>query len=245
MAHGLPDDSNIVKPGPTVTMTDQAELAVRLGSIVTFDRLGTVVDLETFLHGCSRWELDSWGVGGGVTLSNYRSIFDGVSLKLTSGTGGIPNAIAVWNLAYPVLSRLGYEACYALGEDRHELRHGIFLYHDGIQTYFILNWDLTTGIITYMDITGFWLPTGIVMVPVPGDYLFQRVKLVVNGVNNEYERLIVNDEHYDLTTRYCPTMGAGPGNFAVCWTEVEGDGITSTDVYLDGCIFTQTETAEP
>jgi len=241
MPRGLPDDSNIVKEGPTWTLTDQAELAARLGSIVTFDRLGTVLDLETFAKGRSRWMESLWGVASGVYLSNDRSLVDGVSLRLVSGTGLTPACQAMWYLAYPQLSRLGYEASYAVGVQRYRLYHGFNVFKGIYYANFSLRWTLTTGVLEYRDITAVWLDTGINIAAYPNNYMFNRIKLVGNALTEEYERLIINDNGYDMKGRYAERVGAVADQHVEAWSNSWGDGVFSQNTFLDACIFTESE----
>jgi len=245
MPRGLPDDSNIVKFGPTWSLTDHAELAARLGSIVTFDRLGTVIDLETFVKGRSRWEDTIWGVGGGVCLSNYRSQVDGVSLKLTSGTGVTPAVQAVWMLPYPELTRLGFEAAYAFTGTLNLAYHAFLVFKGAHYAYFALRWNLVTGVIEYRDAAPGWVATGVNIIPAGENHLFNKVKLVANSLTEEYERLVVNDTGYSLKGRYAEQVGAADDPHIQAWSQVWGDGLANMIAYVDGCIFTETEPATP
>jgi len=245
MPRGLPDDSNIVKFGPTWTLTDHAELAARLGSIVTFDRLGTVIDLETFVKGRSRWQSLIWGVGGAIELSNFRSEVDGVSLKLTSGTGLDPTVQTVWFLPFPELTRLGYEASYSFTGVLHRCYHGFNVFHGAYYDYFGLRWTLTTGEIAYRDITVGWIPTGVTLIPAAHTYLFNKIKLVTNALTGEYERMVVNDEGYSLKGRYAEQVGAPDDAHIQAFSRVWGNGVADMIAYLDSCIFTETEPATP
>lgn len=245
MARGLPDDSNIVKDGPTWSLTDHAELAARLGSIVTFDRLGTVIDLDTFVKGRSRWKSSLWGVGGFICLSNYRSLVDGVSLKLSSGTGATPAVQAVWYIAYPALSRLGYEASYALAETLYRVYHSMLIFKGAYYVYFALRWTVTTGVIEYRDAAPGWVDTGINLVPAIHNWMFNRIKLVGNGATEEYERMVINERGFSLKGRYAEQVGAADAPHVQCASQVWGNGAARMVAYLDACIFTETEPATP
>jgi len=245
MARGLPDDSNIVKEGPTWTLTDHAELAARLGSIVTFDRLGTVIDLETFVKGRSRWASNIWGAGGAICLSNYRSLVDGVSLKLLSGTGVTPAVQAVWYLPYPELSRLGYEASYCLFGNLYRVYHMLNVFKGTYFAYFGIRWTVTTGVIEYRDLGAVWVDTGYNVVPAPHTYLFNRIKLVGNALTEEYERMLINDQGFSLKGNYAEQVVSPDDPHIQACSQVWGDGIANMTTYLDACIFTETEPATP
>lgn len=61
MAHGAPDDSNVVSVGPQERVQDMAELAVRLGGIASIDRWGRVAYQDSFENGVGDWQ----GFGAG------------------------------------------------------------------------------------------------------------------------------------------------------------------------------------
>jgi len=241
MPRGLPDDSNIVKEGPTWTLTDHGELAARLGSIVTFDRLGTVIDLETFAKGLSRWQFALWGAGSAIHLSNHRSLVDGVSLKMISGTGVDPGCQATWFLAYPQLSRLGYEASYCLWETKYRVIHSFNVFKGDYYVNFSIRWTLTTGVIEYRDATPAWVDTGVNIIPEATSYLFNRVKLVGNALNEEYERMLINDTGYSLHGLVAERVVAANRPHVQACSTIWGAGVTDMHAYLDSCIFTESE----
>lgn len=55
MAHGAPDDSNVVSIAPRITVSDMAELAVRLGATSSCDRWGRVAFRDSFDCGTGDW----------------------------------------------------------------------------------------------------------------------------------------------------------------------------------------------
>ena len=63
MTHGVQDFGASSGQNSTYGLTDLGELAVRLGSPVSFDRRGDVVMMETFEDGLDAWVTDglwSW-----------------------------------------------------------------------------------------------------------------------------------------------------------------------------------------
>ena len=241
MPRGLPDDSNVVKEGPTWALSDHAELAARLGSIVTFDRLGTVLELETFLHGMARWAPALWGVGSAVVLSSTRAQVDGVSLALVSGTGVDPGCQAVWFIAYPELSCLGYEASYCISGTRYQIIHSFEVFKGTYYLNFSLRWTLTTGVIEYRDVAPGWVDTGVTVIPAAHTHLFNRIKLVGNSLTGEYVRMLVNEQGYSLRGFFAEHVAAGDAPHIQAVSTIWGNGGIDMTVYLDSCIFTESE----
>jgi len=197
--------------------------------------------LETFAKGRSRWNEALWGVGSGVYLSNDRSLVDGVSLRMVSGNGATPAAHAVWYIAYPQLSRLGFEASYASGVQQYRLYHGFNVFKGAYYASFSLRWTMTTGLLEYRDVTAAWIDTGITIVAFPNNYMFNRIKLVGNAQTEEYERLIINDTGYSMRGRYAERVGAITDQHIECYINAWGDGILSMNLFVDACIFTESE----
>lgn len=245
MARGLPDDANVVKEGPTWSLTDHAELAARLGSIVTFDRLGTVINLETFGDGLARWQMATPGVLATAHLTNERSLYDGVSLRLFSGTGGNPVAQGIWYAAYPQICRMGFEASYAISGTKHMLYHGLNVFKGAYYAAFRIRWTFPTGVIEIWDDGPGWHDTGLTIKEPTYDYMFNTIKMVVNTDTEEYQRFLINDVGGSLKGNYAERVGAPDNPHLQCYGYSRGDGDEAQNVYMDGCILTETEPGTP
>lgn len=92
---------------------NRAELAARLGSIVTFDRRGDVLWMDDFESGIKRWLLRETGVDTRVTWSADYSNRGGFCVKLLAGTGVIRQAGIIFRNSYPTVSRFGLEVSWA------------------------------------------------------------------------------------------------------------------------------------
>lgn len=241
MARGLPDDSNVVKEGPTFTLSDDAELAARLGSIVTFDRLGTVIALETFEGGLSRWSFSLFGTGSKACLSNYRSQSKGVSLKLASGTGTTPSVGASWKMPYSELTRLGYEASYAFVGTKNVVYHLLNVFKGTYYLGFGIGWVLTTGKVYYANSAGAWIYTGTTVLPPAHTTLFNKVKLVVNALSEEYERALINQQGISLKGEGANHITSSDNPSIEAVVQVTGNGTDSMTAYMDDGIITESE----
>jgi len=86
-----------------------AELAARTGSIVTFDRQGSVVFLTDFETGMSSWESAANGTGASVGVSPEHARNGAFSVKMVGGSDGGRSAQISRAFPYPVLNKYGLE----------------------------------------------------------------------------------------------------------------------------------------
>ena len=181
-----------------VEAINRAELAARLGSIVTFDRRGDVVWFDDFKDGVNKWAFTSGGTGSAFEWSSAASKYGGFSGKLITGdtkndTGRIRKVI----IPQP-LSRMGIEYCFTTEEGLSEILFFPYIddattwlwpfikYLPGYDTlqYFGSDFayhDLTTDQTLYEDVT-----------------LFHTIKVVADINKREYVRCLVDNINYDM-----------------------------------------------
>ena len=196
---GLPDWYNIKKAGAISALGDLGELAVRLGSPVTFDRRGDVIFIDSFEEGLLKWSTEIVGSGAAVALSHDAARCGGWSCKLTAGAQEEESALISHYIPYPVLGRLGFECSFAFDNQLKRLVMSAALY-DGdealtatVQYNYAdkklqylgtdLAWhDVATGLDLYLAGNPFWI-----------------WKLVVDYSARKFVRLIMNNVEYDVS----------------------------------------------
>jgi hypothetical protein len=241
MAHGTPD-WGVTAGGATVyQLTDMAELAVRLGSIVTFDRRGDVVFLDSFEDGFAHWLTDKAGAGSLVALSRATARHNGLSARLVGGTGAAAWAQIIFQGPRPVLAGLGVEYSFNPISTIGILTLLLYLYDGTNRTLYEVHWDDATNSLRYRD-ANWVLQTFATNVDLLADVaLFHTWKLVVNAEDQEYARLILNGSTYDLSG--IPARVTADSRFPSLSAVVTVNGRaggTST-VYIDDVILTQNE----
>lgn len=199
MPHGYPD-YGVGAPARTIyTLVDIGELAVRLGSIVTFDRRGNVICLDGFESGLAQWFLGGSGTNYAVTQSSEFARNGAYSAQIRAGSSLGLSGYMIKQLPYPIIGKLGLEVSFDLNTllNYFEVRFGLF---DGTTLHEPrLRFTYSTGALAYRDsnadmidlVTGLYLGNS--------GQLFETVKLVVDFKNESYLRVIYNSTAYDLS----------------------------------------------
>ena len=243
MAHGAPDYGVSASKSTVYSLQDMAELAARLGSIVTFDRRGDVIWFDDFEDGIGKWSLDGLGTGNAQEWSSVTSRSRGFSLKLTCGSDNLMLAVA-WRLfAFPTLSKHGFEFSFSYPDEDQVKSISIWVaIYDGVNIleaelayerepktlkYYGANYDyvnLRTDLSLYGDET-----------------LTHTFKLVLDPIKKEYVRAIVNERTYDLSGNGMPYWADDRTPRVEVLIGLLGVAGVNCIAYIDDFIFTQNE----
>ena len=243
MPRDLPDWGALSAQSTVYEVTDLGELAARLGSINTFDRRGDVLLLDDFEAGIDKWEVIVGGSGDSVTLSSARARNGRYSALLTADSGVAPAALMLRQLPYPVLSRFGLEVSFNFDVPVARLAF-LFQLEDGTnKTVFIVRWEDADGELQYQDSSGSYVAFATNVDPQVPETLFHTLKLVVDGVNGKYARVLYDNTEYDLgdiaaqvaASAVSPRLGV-----QIALTATVGQAQL---VYADDVIITQNEPA--
>ena len=105
----MPDDYPWLPGAQRSLMLDQAELAARLGSIVTYDRRGQVNWMDQGQGGLSPWNVAGGGTGNGVAVIATNTYRGGYALQMTAGSTAGRNSELVHRFNPQELNRWGLE----------------------------------------------------------------------------------------------------------------------------------------
>ncbi|MBA7559940.1 hypothetical protein ES708_01558 [subsurface metagenome] len=241
MAHGQPDFGPQAPKVTVSSLSDMAELAARLGSIVRHDRRGDVIWLDDFESETLKWWRYGGTTGDSFAQSGERARSGSFSGKLV--TGGIgENWTAVQSgIFYPVLSRVGYEISVLLHDNAKSFTH-YFLSQDGThRNWFGLGWEQATRVLSVYDKILGWTPIDDDIYLWAGGRVFSTLKLVADLTTLKYVRAIVNREVFDLSAyiAFQTNLPGAPSLHPVA--RVDGSGVTKPEVYIDDAIITQNE----
>jgi len=241
MAHGAPDDSNIVKIGDTHRVDDMAELAARLGSPVSFIRSGEVLFLDDFACGLNGWTKTWVPADGNILPSNERVVTGGVSGYLVSGTGANPIATLYKLFPLPTISKLGLAVTFSIGAAGRWFHFGLS-YQDGLHLYvFSIRYDPGLETLGYTDIDGD--PVTIATQVILSELVNNRniLKLVIDLRTGCYVRLYLNNVEYSLAGISGQVVDEDDPARISLSCMVWGDGLAFTELWVDSVVLTGNE----
>ena len=218
-----------------------AELAVRLGSCVSFQRSGDARFLDDFTAGLGMWETLTTGNGVTPELVTDHARFGGYAVKL-AGTSG-----AAWTSYIrhyePVYSyqRWGLSCWstlfYTEGYFRMELKlyDGTNLHHWGIRI------DYGNQRFEYIDSGGNWSVMHDSVKFGTSDYMFHPLKMVIDVENNKYHHTYFDSYDWDDSNLSCYVKADAAYPHVEIILTAEGTEYGTSDVFVDGVVFTVNE----
>lgn len=241
MAHGAPDWHKYRTTSSTYSIEDLAELAARLGSIVTFDRRGDVIFLESFEHGRGRWDQTLSGTGAAVALEPAIFRTSGYSIRLTPGTDQSKSALILGVMHPPRTSSIGFEFSFTTPNLFNQILAFLQFYDGTTQTLAWLRYylpattlDILTAPATYTTVA-----TGITFAATA--YNWYTLKLVADLTNVTYSRAIFGNVSYPLTDYDLVTSADSTSPQFQFGIALEGTGSANLHAYIDDIILTQDE----
>lgn len=241
MPHGSPDWGAGAPKSTVYALNDLGELAVRLGSIVMYDRRGDVVAIEDFENGMNRW---SWGADGtnpAVTLVCFPSQHGSLAVKITSPDQDEKSTFIRRRVFKPVLSKYGLEISFKCVAQLYKMRLQIAYFTGSVYYAYFLVYDHNAGTVAIIDENGVEQTIGTCGTQSTSEEAFTNFKLVVDLVNQMYVRGIVNGVSYDAST-YEPTVAAsGTAKSVTLGVWVTSTGTTQSSPVVDSIIVTQNE----
>ncbi len=177
---------------------DSAELAARLGSVVTFNRSGRVVHIDKCTHDPITWEVGEFGTGASVVLDSTKSFRHQTSIKLIAGSDGVGRAAISKNMPVIQLSQHGIEFTWSPSFNAYIVALAI-IYFDGTNSYtFIVRCDMNAQTLKYWSSGGAYVDFATITDLAAKTKYWHITKLVVDLVNFEYVKFYLDDTEYDL-----------------------------------------------
>jgi len=217
-----------------------AELAVRQGSIVNFDRLGNVVWLDDFESTGKKWVNQTTMQGSAKLSNNYaKNGNNSMRVKVDSGDGskaGVKKYIPT-----PVSSKLGYEISFSMEEGVERIVFFMDLYTGSVQYYARVSYHRNTGKLQYYDFSTPWVDFSDVIKITRKHHLFSTIKFVMDITTKNYVRCRLNENTIDMSAIniYNNASAGWPKIDMGFWVETANG--TSPVVYFDDFILTQNE----
>lgn len=241
MAHGMPDWWGSEPSETTYRMADMAELAARLGSIVTFDRRGNVVFLDDFENGLTAWSASSTGAAAKILPVSYPTMTGGLAIMLAPDPIDGAYAEISHILPYPVLGGIGLECGIVIEANLDHFTMGLVLFDGDVIVRYQNYYYHDTGELKLKASDGTQTTFATPGIQREGYGVFQRIKMVVDILTGKYMWTIFNENVYD-TSEYSPHSAADATkpSMAVALTMFVS-GANSIEPTVDNVIVTQNE----
>jgi len=241
MPHGGPDYGVYAGKRTIYGLHDMAELAARLGSIVTYDRRGDVVLLEDFEGAAGRWR--NWQFGnlynGAISAENARS--GSFSYKLPLPAGAISWGFIDTSIPLPVLGNMGVEFSFAGIDDIKYVTLELYSW-DGAKYYYpYVEVHFVNKTLKVCDET-YTLVTIDADLPLFDWYnCWHTLKVVYDSENGKYKRLLIDGKAYDLSSYglYWEADTERPALELVI--TAKNNTVLAQEIYFDDVIITQNE----
>ncbi len=241
MAHGAPD-YGVGAPKATIyRLQDMAELAVRLGSIVSFDRRGDVIFLDDFEDGIVKWVGAAFPLTGSVASDTTYARSGAKCVKMV--TGAVSGALAqlTWYGAYPALSKLGLELSWASQQELYNIDLNLYAYDGTKYLQGALSYDRPTYTLRYFDSTGAWVALAASLQTRELLPLWNTLKLVMDPVTGRYVRALFGATEYDMSALDLYSDASGFASHLIATAVLTAQEAVAKTAYLDDVIITQNE----
>jgi len=241
MSRGTPDWANRRKDTLHTNLSDMAELAVRLGSPVAYDRRGDVVWYDDFENGVSRWSELGSGTGHALAADTTYSLRGAASALLTAGSDGLQNGLMRFAITSTVSDRMGVAEAIALGDNI--AQHWLFFeYLDGANRYeWAILYDHLVNTLSYQDSTGTFIAfaSGVILRDTKGGWA--EAKLVCDLVAHTYVRFQLGAVEYSLDGLGVFNAPSAAAPRTMISVQIQGDALAIATLYVDDVILTANE----
>lgn len=241
MPRGQPDFGAYQQKVVGGTLADMGELAVRLSSIVGYDRRGDVVDLDDFEDTILTWNTPATGIGY-VRLDSTHSKSGSQAVQLHTDVGGVAQAEIAKYFSRFGVERLGVEFSFSEMPVGCDFLMGISRWNGVLGYRAVLWFDQTTTTLFIQGIPAVgWVPVVNFGFLRTGEQLWYPIKVVADFVNNLYVRVLFGDTEYDMSTIALPTYGDAGGNYTLAVFTLVNTVGANHDIWVDDFILTQNE----
>lgn len=241
MVHGTPDWGGSAPKATTYKLDDQAELAVRLGSMVSYDRRGEVIWANDFAGGGRSFFCVGAGVGEEIYLTCEGALSGGLCLALKTGNV-VGDFQRVYQFGYyTVEGGLGQEVWFAPMDNRSEFILQTILYNDLVSYEYALKYSYVNQRLYIYDDAGAWQAIGSdVGINFPFE-AYTPVKMVIDTLKRRYVRVLFGGYHYDVSG-YTPLVGVtGVRKSMLSCASIEAVVAGGAVTHVDNWIVTQNE----
>ena len=199
MAHGMPDDSNIVYQDALYRADDLGELAIRLGAPGAFLRSGHVVWQDNFGEGVGGWSKEVVGVGSYALLANTWPVTGGVCMVLYADDTD-PGLIQIdHTMGVPYIGRYGLACMFVPDETTYRVEFELEVNHGPVNTQYSIRYDHSAHTLSYVTTGPAWVVFAVGVSISDTHHVPYIWKLVLDSKTQMYDHLFFAGVKYDLS----------------------------------------------
>jgi len=241
MPRGQPDYGEYAVKEVAASVSDMGEVAARLGSIVTFDKRGDVVDFDNFEEPVLKWGYTYYDALSTVYLSSDNPKSGSQSVRFY-----VPAVVGNWAYIFKTTSPLGsknigveisFSAIHGAKTLEILLEHydGEYLRKAGARFH------QSEGKLYIEDENYSWLEVANIGDTLYSVFVYYTMKLVCNFDTGKYSRLLFSNRQIDLSNKaiWKTADTSAPSLTQYIRTEVLGSA--NTVCFLDDFVLTQAE----
>ncbi|KKM13586.1 hypothetical protein LCGC14_1714710 [marine sediment metagenome] len=240
MSRGQPDFGMYAPQAYGASLSDMAELAVRLGSINIFDRRGKVFDLDDCEATLLKWVVATVG-NGAAAFDNTSPKSGGQCIKMTSGDGALDGVSMAKAFSLFDAKRLGFEFSFALPSSHVSLTIIIDNYDATSHYKAEIKIDFNAQTLSYLDSSNAFVELATPDPFTAKAFIHYPFKLVADFDTGYYVRLLFLGVEYDLSEYALYTSGASWRPNTEFKLELARKAAPGGNIYLDDFIFTEDE----
>jgi len=238
---GQPDFGMYAPKTVGASLADLGDLAVRLGSIVEYDRRGDIVCLDDFEATILKWSADPW-VGTEYARLDSTSVKSG-SQAVRLHTPDTAFASITISKGVPILGskRLGFEVSFSRLSTNLDLFLEIYYYTGTRRLFAAVQLDNSTRKLYVYNAGGAYEEVADTGLLFDRSFLFFTFKLVVDFDTLKYVRLLFNINEYDISSISLYTRSSIGAPYVITHITLSNKDADGGDVWLDNFILTQAE----
>lgn len=222
-----------------------AELAVRLDSINTYERRGTTVFAESFEQGLLRWIPIHTGIGASIVLTSDNSKSGGYAVHLTAGSTATHQAdIEHREKLLSMGGLLGLESSFRNLDADAAFYEMSFEVDDGVDAHLgIVRWGMA------LDRVWIWHGGAFELIidgafGGSGGLSWSTMKVVLDPTTMAYDRLYFNGLEVDISAYSLVATGGTAGRGVDVYLRVVGEDGENSEYLVDNFILTTNEPEE-
>lgn len=238
---GQPDFGMYAAKTVTASISDMGEVAARLGSIVTYDKRGDVVDFDNFEEPILNWKTAGSSATCYARLDNTHVRSGSQAVKLHTEAVIDYNALIEKYTMLTGSKRLGLEisfsnisyTCYLLISMHYY--DGSLLHDPSLLVY------PSTGIVQLYNAAGNYIEIANFGAMLNLDHLYHTLKLVVDFDTDEYVRFLYTLHEYDISEHSIYTEEGEITPYLRTRIAIVNVSADESDAWIDDFIYTQAE----